>query len=181
MNSLGQATAELQRQNWFFLIGLAIWPVGVLIHLWIAKRIEAKVANHQHFNRLRYEHELALYRDVWQKLCTHSENSFGRSLCNDKDPEAQLKAKTLKDSGRNLFETIRDNRPFYPAEICAELQKFLDVCDSMANAQARIESAGLTGKAALGQRIETDESEVRTQIRRIEDAIRQRLNKFDGA
>ena len=179
MNSLEQASAELQQQNWLYLISLAAWPVGALFYLRIKKMIEAIVLSKQHFSRLRYEHELALYREIWKRLCVHSENSFGRFTWNDKDPDAQTKSTALQNSGRELFETIRDNRPFYPEEIWLELSKFVETCDNMTRVQDRLQGAAPSAKERLGQLLEQDVSEAKEQYRKVEEAIRRRLDKFN--
>ena len=177
---LQEILTAIRHQNWLLAVVGIAWAGGVFLHLWIAKRIESAIENKQHFSRLRYEHELGLYREVWKKLRVHSENSFGRFQWDDNEPEAQAKSKALQDSGRSFSETLRDNRPFYPAEIRAELQKFLEICDELARVQGRMLGASVSANEGLGRLLEQNLSEAKAQYQRVEDAIRHRLNKFGG-
>lgn len=175
----------VEQGNWrLFILLIATvvaWALATLIQLSIAKRIEAAVANKQHFSRLRYERELEVYRDVWGKLHEHFDQSVWRFAWQATDPDAEIRRKNLHKSGKEFFEMIAVNRPFIPQEVWKELKTFIDLCDSLVRHQESMQNLGVRADESYKRKLDEIHSATNAQYQKVEEAIRHRLDKFDGA
>jgi hypothetical protein len=185
MNStqlIQQVAAGLQQQNWLLLgciaLVILVSAAGMLGHLFIAKRIEARIANQQHFNRVQFEQEAALYREIWKKLCDFYEKSFATFAWNDSTDESELT--TLRKVGEDFFDTIRNNRPFYPEEVWKDLREFIDICDRMSGIHRAMRRAAASAMPQFREPMENAQRAAKEQSKKIEESIRRRLAHLTG-
>ena len=168
---LAELVKAIRQQNWFLVAGGVLWLAGALIHLWLAKRIEAAIANKQHFSRLRYEREIEVYRELWRNVRNFYLESEGAIEWNDEPNAAPTNVSgkaAWQEARRQMVKTIEDNRPFYPAEIWSELSTFVASARSLAKCKASDSSQRSAASEML-----------KHQYGCIEQAIRVRLAKFD--
>jgi hypothetical protein len=162
------------RLLWLLISVVVVCSFAILIQVYWTKRIEAAVANRQHFSRLRYEREIEIYRDVWKKLFDFYESTTKLGIRVAHESPA-LREWTEKRN--DLVEVIRYTRPFYPKEIWSELQTAQILCEEVARAKEHSISA-----------LETESNnwvelkkKIQSQKDKVAEAIRERLSKFDGA
>jgi len=177
-----EVVTALQHQNWLLILCLAIvlvvYVMGLLVQLYIAKKIEAKITNQQHFSRLVYEHELTLYREVWKKLLSYHEKASFVFTWEEKNRDDR--AKELRLAGDELFSVIRDNKPFYPDEVWNELRKAVDLCDEMSRTQQNMKTASDKLMPEFRDKLDKLQQQAKAQQSIIEERIRNRLAKFAG-
>jgi len=153
--------------------------------LWTTKRIEAAIANKQHFSRLRYERELEIYEDIWKALTGLQEATCLLKTRGEVVTEIQTddelrrrKLKEFAEAFNRLLFVVRENRPFYPQLVWEKLDQLLAFCrERSVEFQADIEASSFSEfeKKFIGDR------ELLNQlVMGIEIAIRTRLAQFDG-
>jgi hypothetical protein len=162
------------RLLWLLLLVLVIWSVATAIqHRWI-KRIEAAVENRQHFSRLRYEREIEIYRKAWKSLFDFYEAS-GKLLVGV--PPQSPALKEWVDLRNKLVEVIRYDRPFYPDEMHQQLKSVQLLCEDWAYIK---ENPTCLNDEDRGKFIRLH-PKIKSQMESVEEMIRARLSKFDGA
>jgi hypothetical protein len=173
-----QALKAIEYENWrlltILLAMVVVWIVLTLIQLYLTKRVEAAIANRQHFGRLRYEREIEIYREAWKSLFDFHEASEKLLVGVPSQSPALKEWVGLRN---NLVEVIRYNRPFYPAEIHRQLKAAQQLCEELKCIKedaASLDDQGRAKLMSLPKRIET-------QMGHVEQAIRSRLGKFDAA
>jgi hypothetical protein len=170
----------LNQHNWF-LVGCGIvWLFGTILQFVVVARIKSAIENKQHFSRVRYEHEIELYHEVWEKLCTCYEKSFLRFTWKANDSNSKVKVDELQKAAQDFFEIIRNKRPFYPVEISEELFKFSGLCSQLDNIHSHLQTGSIQLQNDFLPKLEAVEKEAREQFDKIEKVIRKRLDKFEG-
>jgi len=162
------------RLLWLLISVVVVLSIAILIQVYWTKRIEAAVANRQHFSRLRYEREIEIYREVWQKLFDFYESTQRLRLGVTQQSPARTE---WTEKLNKLIEVIRYNRPFYPQEIWRELQRAQSLCEVVAGAR---EDPTQFAEMISEKRMELMKN-FSSLMDNVENAIRKRLSRFDGA
>ncbi|MGD0208491.1 MAG: hypothetical protein ABSC89_12885 [Verrucomicrobiota bacterium] len=144
------------------------------------EEIKKELGNYGYFSRVRYEHEIELYREVWEKLCVCYEKSALRFAWKIDAPDSKAKAEELQKATQEFFEIIRNKRPFYPTEISDELFKFSSLCSQLVSIQSSLQTGSFQLQKDFLPKLEQVQKETREQFENIENAIRKRLDKFEG-
>lgn len=135
------------------------------------EEIRIELANHSHFSRARYDHEVEIYKNLWPKLFNFYRASSFSDVRNEEDRNNFNKIKN------DVQTTIRENKPFYSDEICRELLTFENLCEDKQFLEIVAISIPLTGdKADSYLKLQ---KQIQSQLEKVEKAIRNRLIKFD--
>jgi hypothetical protein len=135
------------------------------------EEIRTELANHSHFSRARYDHEVEIYKNLWPKLV-----DFYRISCL-LDPRKTEDGKSFNEKHEEMHKAIRENKPFFSDEICKELLAFQHLCDD----KRFLEIVSLTSQPTEEKRNSYLElqKKIHPQLEKVEIAIRDRLIKFD--
>ncbi len=135
------------------------------------EKIRTELANNSHFSRARYDHEVAIYKNLWPKLINFYFISNFMDVRNDAD---QKKFHEIQNA---VVTAIRDNKPFFSEEIYRELMAFEYLCEDKKFSEIVAISIPLTGdKADSYLKLQ---KQIQPQLEKVEKAIRDRLIKFD--
>jgi hypothetical protein len=135
------------------------------------EEIRTELANHSHFSRARYDHEVEIYKNLWPKLFNFYRASSFTDVRNIEDQKDFNKIKN------EVQTAIRENKPFFSDDICRELLTFEYLCDDKRFLEKVAISIPLTGDKADSY-LELHK-QIETQLAKIEKVIRERLIKFD--
>jgi hypothetical protein len=145
----------LKNHDWFLIVCGIVWLLGTILQFLIVARFKATIENRQHFSRVRYEHEIEIYREAWKVV-----HQFNFS-------ESQ---EVLLTSRIQLFDVIEKNKPFYSDKIWSALSEFLNLATWLTMELQR----PVDGQ----QRLEILNKVIK-QREKVELAIRERLAQFD--
>jgi hypothetical protein len=136
--------------------------------------IKSELASKQHFSRVRYEIETKIYSQIWEKLVAFEESV--QSLVVKKDqPVESPELKRCNDARNNLIDAIKNNRPFYPREIWKELI----ICQQLCQGLKMLKNPEFLSDPNLRKEYHELPLKIQTQLDKVEEAIRNRLSKFD--
>jgi hypothetical protein len=107
-------------------------------------------------------------------LCEAVERLSVHDASHPKSQSSEIQA--CADAFNELILAIRDHRPFFPHEIWKELKLFQKLCYHLnLIKQSRYQSTN------RGDELEDLPDKIESQLEKIEEAIRSRLDKFDGS
>jgi hypothetical protein len=137
----------------------------------IQEEIRTELANHSHFSRARYNHEVEIYKDLWPKLVEFYRTSYLL------DPRSAEDGKRFNQIKEEVQKAIRDKKPFFSDGICKELLAFQYLCED----KRFLEIVSLTAQLTEEKRNSYLElqKQIQSQLEKVEKAIRDRLIKFD--
>jgi hypothetical protein len=137
----------------------------------IQEEIRTELANHSHFSRARYDHEVEIYKDLWPKLIEFYRTSYLL------DPRSAEDGKRFNQIKEEVQKAIRDKKPFFSDGICKELLAFQYLCDD----KRFLEIVSLTSQLTDEKRNSYLElqKQIQSQLEKVEKAIRDRLIEFD--
>ena len=152
------------------------------------EKVKAILGHRSHFNKIRYEREIEVYRKLWptlvdlkdiaQQLRPFFEVTFGHQT---DDARKSLKVNLFMERQLDAYKIVNKERPFFPPEIWVQLNALLKTTqDEFVNFNF-IDQSGLEKEEALRQiqKAEENQQQITEQIDRICEAIRVRLDKFD--
>jgi len=151
--------------------------------------LKAWLGTRSHFNRLRYERETEVYRELWTALVeTGQATQSLRAFLEPYDPSETeekrklRKAMTFAEKRRHLYEITTKNRPFYPSEVWEKLNGFLQFTHEEFVQFQFIDprNGGPAKTIEYFDKAATNQAEITKRINDICEAIRHRLDKFDG-
>jgi hypothetical protein len=133
--------------------------------------IKADLAAKQHFTRIRFDSEMGIYQKVWPVLV-----DFHRVVYLGPSVQTNYK-EDYNESRKRVFQIIRENQPFFPKEVWNAIFVFQLLCNEKHFNQPAMANRELTAqeRKAYGEVTE----EIEQQLKNIEEAIRNRLSKFD--
>jgi hypothetical protein len=138
------------------------------------EEIKTELGNRGHYNRIRYERETEIYRNVWKKLLAF--HYATQKLVVTEIPDFESPPwKTWKETRNDLIDAIDDDRPFYPREIWEELI----VCQKMCHSLSVLKDRQMLSDSNLRKEYVELPPKISAQLDKLEQAIRIRLNKFD--
>ena len=155
--------------------------------------LRAALATKSHFNRVRYERETEVYRELWTALVELGDvTQFlrpGLEMVDRNETEDQRKARkatAFVEKQRRLYDITTKNRPFYPSEVWQKLSAFLKLTDDEFIQYQFTDPMGGDPATVIKEAREnyqkalSNQVEIREKISGICEAIRHRLDKFDG-
>ena len=151
------------------------------------EQLKADLLARSHFSQVRYEREMKIYDDIWQKLSGLKQAVLSLRPIVDvvlkegetEESRKQVRAKDYVNANAALSESVEHHRPFYPHEIWSELVKLLDLCWGEA-VQFRFADQQRDWEKYWDKATQNSKA-INTQVEQICEAIRTRLTKFDAA
>jgi|GEM_PF-593411 len=151
--------------------------------------LKAFLGTRSHFSKLRYERETEVYRELWIALVGLGEATQSlRPMLEIQDPNEtddqrkDKKAAVFFVKHHRLHEITSKNRPFYPSEVWQKLDAFLKLTQVEFLHYRLIDPRG-GDPATVKEYLENagkNQAEISERINDICEAIRHRLDKFDG-
>jgi len=134
--------------------------------------IRNELANRSHFSRVRYDREMEVYQKVWPKLMNFFEATY---LSVDISPTTlQNRYVEARDE---VIMVIRENRPFFAKEIRQEALAFQLLCEDHRLSENLLRVRDLTPDEK--KKYFESHDKIKAQLDKVEEAIRNRLSKFD--
>jgi hypothetical protein len=92
------------------------------------KRLEAVLDHSVYMQKVHFETEFKIYSDLWPRLRTLRDASRDLSFdSREKEKPLDARRATLNDALEQLRNAVEDQRPFFAANIAAELFELLDL------------------------------------------------------
>ena len=135
------------------------------------EKIRTELANHSHFSRARYDHEVEIYKNLWPKLMNFYFASNFTDVRNNAD------RKKFHEIQSEVVTAIRENKPFFSDEIYLELMAFEYLCEDKKFSEVVAISVPRTEEKHNSYLELT--KQIQFQLGKVEKAIRTRLIKFD--
>lgn len=142
--------------------------------------IKADLATRQHFSRLRYEREMAVYQEVWKAVVVLKDATL--ALRPPMSPPTKQDEKkqcwnTFKGAFDKLWEAVDANRPFFPEEIWKEFRELLHICKAEG---WDFQGGGEEERWSEwhGRAFERME-QITSKLETLAEVIRKRLDRFD--
>ena len=168
---LAELLKAFHQHDWFLVVCGVVWLLGAVLQFLIVKRIESAIANKQHFTRARYDREIEIYQKVWPKLMNFYEVMV---LGSNADPNSGL---AYHKARNEVIDAVRENRPFFPKEIRQEVLAFQGLCENQKFSEfvIRVRELSSDEKKTFFE----SQEKMKAQLDKVEEAIRNRLIKFD--
>lgn len=168
-----QTTELLQALNhhdWFLVVCGIVWLLGTILQFLIVAKVKSAIENKQYFTHARYDKEMEIYQKVWPKLVSFWEVIFYADVS---EAGQQDYGKTRNE----MIEAIRMNKPFFPKEIWQEVQEVQKLCESKRFSELLLRFRELNDDEKKNYFESSDK--IKVQLDKVEEAIRNRLGKFD--
>jgi hypothetical protein len=136
------------------------------------EEIRNELANRSHFSRARYDREMEVYQKVWPKLMY-----FFQATYYSEDIKPTATQNRFAEARDEVILVIRENTPFFAKEIREELLAFQFVCHDHRSLETLLQRRDLTPEEL--KQYSASHDKIKAQLDKVEDAIRNRLNKFD--
>ena len=162
----------LNQHNWFPLVCGIIWLLGTILQFLVVTRIKSAIENKQHFSRARYDREMEIYQKVWPKLM-----SFFQATYYSEDISPTAPQNRFAEARDEVTMVIRENIPFFAKEIRDELLAFQFVCHDHRSLETLLNRRDLTPEEL--EQYKVSHEKIKVQLDKVEEAIRNRLSKFD--
>ena len=151
--------------------------------------LKAFLGTKSHFSRLRYEREMEVYKELWTALVELGVvTQLLRPVLEMADPtetedqRKEKKTKAFMEKHNRHHEITTKNRPFYPSEVWQKLHALLKLTQVEFLEYHLIDPKGGTPATAIEylEKAGRNQAEITEKINDICEAIRHRLDKFDG-
>ena len=138
----------------------------------IVSKFKSAIENKQHFTRSRFAGEMEVYQKVWPKLMDFFQATYLREDIDQ--TSTQNRYVEAKDA---VIRVIRENLPFFAKEVRQEILAFQLLCDQHRSYESFMRRRDLTPEES--KNYAASHSKIKSQLDKVEEAIRNRLSKFD--
>jgi hypothetical protein len=134
--------------------------------------IKTDLAAKQHFSQVRYDRELEVYQKVWPKLMNFFQATYLSEDITQTTPQNRY-----AESRDEVIMVIREKIPFFAKEIRQEALAFQLLCEEHRLYETLLRRRDLTSEEMKNYSV--SHNKIKTQLDKVEEAIRNRLSKFD--
>ncbi len=136
------------------------------------EEIRNELANRSHFSRARYDREMEVFQKVWPKLM-----SFFQATYLSEDITPTTTQNRYAEARDEVIMVIRENIPFFAKEIRQEVLAFQLLCEEHRLYETLLRRRDLTSEEMKNYSV--SHNKIKAQLDKVEEAIRNRLSKFD--